>query len=80
VFARRVLETDEVDAWKVVGEEDWEEKRRQEMIGVNPRFVLRQWVLEEVIADMEKLGTEGINEARVKLNNILEVNCAGLAG
>jgi uncharacterized protein YdiU (UPF0061 family) len=31
----------------------WVEKRRRAMRGANPRFVLRQWVLEEVIKKVE---------------------------
>lgn len=38
---------------------EWEEKRMREMRGKNPRFVLRQWVLEEVIKKVEDDSKEG---------------------
>jgi len=34
--------------------EDWEGRREEEMRGANPRFVLRQWVLEEVIKRVDE--------------------------
>lgn len=52
------------------------------MLGVNPRFVLRQWVLEELIAGMTKdlkVDTENGREgARSKLANILKVSFGSL--
>jgi serine/tyrosine/threonine adenylyltransferase len=42
----------EADTWASEGD-TWVEKRREEMRGANPRFVLRQWVLEEVIKKVE---------------------------
>ena len=75
LYAQRVLDSDEVSAWSEgVEEGEWESARRRAMEGVNPRFVLRQWVLEELIADMEKAGTENIQEARVKLARVLDVS------
>ena len=48
-------------AQRIEGErEDWKEAedidvcRKKEMKGVNPRFVLRQWLLEEVIERVER--------------------------
>lgn len=38
---------------------EWEERRMREMRGKNPRFVLRQWVLEEVIKKVEDDSNEG---------------------
>ena len=40
----------------------------------NPRFVLRQWVLEETIAKLEVTGVEGIKEGRAVLAKILDVS------
>jgi uncharacterized protein YdiU (UPF0061 family) len=74
VYSRRIKGDEEVAAWG--GAEGWEEKRKGEMLSVNPRFVLRQWVLEELIADLEKLGVEGIVEGRKALSRVLEVSCA----
>ncbi|WVQ79670.1 hypothetical protein IAT38_001770 [Cryptococcus sp. DSM 104549] len=51
VYAERVRADEEVAAWG--GGEEWETTRREEMLATNPRFVLRQWVLEEVIGKME---------------------------
>jgi len=47
----------------------WLEKRRQAMRDANPRFVLRQWVLEEVIKQVEKDWKTG----RRVLAKVLEV-------
>ena len=38
---------------------DVDNKREQEMKNVNPRFVLRQWVLEEVIGKVERDSDSG---------------------
>lgn len=80
-YASRAQEQDEQDAWAAVeapGVSDWQAKRTHVMKAVNPRFVLRQWVLEECIKEMEDaLGAEfedeGIRTARAKLGKILHV-------
>ncbi|KAH9481619.1 Protein adenylyltransferase SelO, mitochondrial [Psilocybe cubensis] len=43
----------------VSGEAAIDAEREKEMKGVNPRFVLRQWVLEEVISRVERDSTSG---------------------
>lgn len=48
--------------WEAAGDK-WEEKRSAEMRAVNPRFVLRQWLLEETIKKLE----HGQGHARRKL-------------
>ncbi|KAG7562936.1 hypothetical protein FFLO_01626 [Filobasidium floriforme] len=48
--------------WESAGDK-WEESRSAEMRGVNPRFVLRQWLLEETIKKLE----HGSGLARRKL-------------
>jgi len=73
LYAARVNDEAEVDAWKAEGEE-WEAKRKQAMEGVNPRFVLRQWVLEELIAELEGTGVKGIKDGRAKLARVLDVS------
>jgi uncharacterized protein YdiU (UPF0061 family) len=55
------------------GGEDWEEYRCAEMRKVNPRFVLRQWVLEETIKKLEE--GEGLERRRV-LAHVLKVRYA----
>lgn len=67
LYAQRVL------AEEAIWEGDWT-KRREAMQSANPRFVLRQWVLEELIADLEKAGMENIQEARRKLARVLDVS------
>jgi hypothetical protein len=58
----------------------WEEKRRTVMARTNPRFVLRQWVLEELIAELTALGVgdqageEEYAEARKRLARVLDVS------
>jgi uncharacterized protein YdiU (UPF0061 family) len=69
----------EVEAWlekyaaRLVGKTaagvEVETKRREEMKEWNPRFVLRQWVLEEIIKKVER--TEA--DSRSELNHILKV-------
>ncbi|WWC89011.1 uncharacterized protein L201_003928 [Kwoniella dendrophila CBS 6074] len=45
-------------------EEDWENIREKEMKSVNPRFILRQWILEETIGKMEKALTKPYLDAK----------------
>ena len=56
----------------------WAVKRKEGMLVANPRFVLRQWVLEELIKDMDDaLGSgdeQGRREARRRLNGVLQVS------
>lgn len=49
-YSERILS--EGDLWK--DETDAELVREKAALGANPRFVLRQWVLEEVIKKVEK--------------------------
>lgn len=58
----------------VDGDGGWEAKRERGMTMVNPRFVLRQWVLEEIIAKLEESGVEDIVEGRKVLARILDVS------
>ncbi len=90
VYAKRAQLPAEVDAWtstelslaeddiRLYGEwstdGEWEGKREAAVKRINPRFVLRQWVLEETIAELERTGVEGIQEGRRTLARILDVN------
>jgi len=59
---------------KLDGEgQGWEEKREVEMLRSNPAFVLRQWVLEELISKLEETGVDGIEEGRRELARVLDV-------
>ncbi|CAE6513702.1 unnamed protein product [Rhizoctonia solani] len=51
-FAVRIVEDLEEAKWSL-------DEREKSMRGVNPRFVLRQWVLEEVIAAVDKDNVAG---------------------
>ncbi|CAE6443718.1 hypothetical protein ACGC1H_002514 [Rhizoctonia solani] len=51
-FAVRIAEDQETAGWSL-------DEREKSMRGVNPRFVLRQWVLEEVIAAVDKDNVAG---------------------
>jgi len=51
-YASRISK--EREDWGGNSQEEVDALREKEMNGVNPRFVLRQWVLEEVIAKVEK--------------------------
>ena len=79
IYAARVVQEEEVQAWSNTSGADggWVESRRAAMEGVNPRFVLRQWVLEELIAQLEGTGVEGIEEGRAKLARVLDVSGHG---
>jgi uncharacterized protein YdiU (UPF0061 family) len=70
-YARRSREHAEIET---LGDGDRVAQRRGGMDAVNPRFVLRQWVLEELIADLESAGTEDIQGARRKLARVLDVS------
>ena len=61
------IETDK-DEWASHGDM-WLERRGQAMRGANPRFVLRQWVLEEVITKVDRDWQTG----RRVLAKVLEV-------
>ena len=59
----------EREEWSSTSQEEIDALREKEMNRVNPRFVLRQWVLEEVIAKVEKDALSG----RRILAKVLEV-------
>ena len=61
--------SEERKEWGSQSQEEIDALRKKEMDGVNPRFVLRQWVLEEVIAKVEKDAMSG----RRILAKVLEV-------
>ncbi|KAG9093784.1 hypothetical protein FS749_013736 [Ceratobasidium sp. UAMH 11750] len=63
-YAVRILE-DRDEAWTEVDLAD----RERRMRAVNPRFVLRQWVLEEVIADLD----EDMEKGRSVLVKVLDM-------
>lgn len=85
-FAERVQQEQEVAAWSEAdvapsdrgvdldSEGGWEDKRQAEMLRSNPNFVLRQWVLEELIAKLEETGVERIEEGRMALAKVLDVS------
>lgn len=64
-YAERV--ESEKDLW--TGDESVDLQRERAIRGANPRFVLRQWVLEEVIKKVEKDSTSG----RRVLRKVLQV-------
>ena len=66
-YSDRILE--EREEWGSISQEEVDALREEEMNRVNPRFVLRQWVLEEVIAKVEKDAVSG----RRLLAKVLEV-------
>ena len=66
-YSNRIFE--ERGEWGSSSQEEVDAVREKEMNGVNPRFVLRQWVLEEVIAKVEK---DAVGGRRI-LAKVLEV-------
>ncbi|KLT45391.1 UPF0061-domain-containing protein [Cutaneotrichosporon oleaginosum] len=75
VYAARATEDAEVKTWtKEAGDGKWEAARTVAMRKVNPRFILRQWVLEEVIATMDKaLKDADVPTARRALALVLDL-------
>lgn len=88
-FKDRISSSEEVDAWSSAhiaqsergieyttstSEGEWEKKREVEMLRHNPKFVLRQWVLEELISKLEETGVERIQEGRKELARVLDVS------
>ncbi|KAF9048545.1 hypothetical protein BJ165DRAFT_1460470 [Panaeolus papilionaceus] len=51
-YASRI--NDDRSEWSEVPDDKIDDARKAEMLGVNPRFVLRQWVLEDVIRRVER--------------------------
>lgn len=73
VYAARAGCEAEVAGWNSDGTA-WEEARAAAMRKVNPRFVLRQWVLEEVIRTMDAaLKSEDVPTARRALALVLDL-------
>lgn len=83
-YCERVSSEEEKTAWTeshvekdvkgvVLEGEGWEDKREVEMLRVNPKFILRQWVLEELIGKLESTGTDRIEEGRRELARVLDV-------
>jgi len=83
-YCERVSSEEEKTAWEEshvekdvkgvrLDGEGWEEKRQVEMLRVNPKFILRQWVLEELIGKLESTGTDRIEEGRRELARVLDV-------
>lgn len=68
-YANRIQ--DEYDEWKIEPSNDIDATRRAFMKSVNPRFVLRQWVLEEVISKVERDTGSG----RRVLAKVLQMAC-----
>jgi hypothetical protein len=83
-YRGRISQPEEISAWETaevekerkglkLDGEGWEEKREVEMLRSNPAFVLRQWVLEELISKLEETGVDGIEEGRRELARVLDV-------
>jgi uncharacterized protein YdiU (UPF0061 family) len=83
-YCGRISQPEEISAWETAEVEEqrkglkldgqgWEEKREVEMLRSNPAFVLRQWVLEELISKLEETGVDGIEEGRKELARVLDV-------
>lgn len=56
-YSNRILE--EREEWGPISQEEVDALREKEMDEVNPRFILRQWVLEEVITKVEEDSVSG---------------------
>ncbi|KAG5718650.1 UPF0061 protein C20G4.05c [Termitomyces sp. T112] len=65
VYAARIGREEERALWT----SEVDEERERAMRGVNPRFVLRQWVLEEVIKKVE----EDVHRGRRMLGKVMQM-------
>ena len=65
--------SEERGEWGKNSQDEIDALREKQMNGVNPRFVLRQWVLEEVIGKVEKDAVSG----RRVLSKVLKVRRFG---
>jgi hypothetical protein len=84
-YCKRIQQPEEITAWEESEIEEerngiivergvgWEEKREVAMLRSNPAFVLRQWVLEELIGKLEETGVDRIEEGRKELARVLDV-------
>lgn len=77
-YSIRVLSEESSWSSEMPAGNDWLSTREESMKSYNPRFVLRQWVLEELIAKCDKnqseeRGEAGLTESRALLAKILEV-------
>ncbi|BEJ16378.1 hypothetical protein CspHIS471_0509830 [Cutaneotrichosporon sp. HIS471] len=75
VYATRAAQDSEVEGWKKDAPDGkWEVARTAAMRKVNPRFILRQWVLEEVISTMDSaLKDADVPTARRALALVLDI-------
>ncbi|WVQ99689.1 hypothetical protein IAU59_006828 [Kwoniella sp. CBS 9459] len=64
VYANRASSDEEKASYGIAEAVEFEQAREKAMKSVNPRFVLRQWVLEETIAKMEQALTHPYIEAQ----------------
>lgn len=64
IYAKRANLEDEKSAWDST--DDWEPARAADMRKRNPTFVLRQWILEELLGKMEKALTDPYKAALSK--------------
>jgi uncharacterized protein YdiU (UPF0061 family) len=69
-FSIRIEEDKTSSTETAEGSEGWHAQRTKEVLDANPRFILRQWVLEEVIAKVEADPVSG----RTILAKVLEVS------
>ncbi|KAF9263247.1 UPF0061-domain-containing protein [Marasmius fiardii PR-910] len=69
-YKERILS--ERELWTGEGEEEWEKLRVSETKRANPRFVLRQWVLEEVIKKVET----DVDNGKTVLGKVLQMACS----
>lgn len=64
IYAKRANLEDEKSAWGST--DDWESARASDMRKRNPTFVLRQWILEELLGKMEEALTDPYKAAQSK--------------
>lgn len=64
MYAKRANLEDEKFAWGTT--DDWEPARAANMRKRNPTFVLRQWILEELLGKMEEALTDPYKAAQSK--------------
>jgi serine/tyrosine/threonine adenylyltransferase len=75
IYATRI--NDEFAEWTAGANADINNQREQEMKNVNPRFVLRQWLLEEVISKVERDSDSG-KRVLAKVMHVSKDRTAGM--
>lgn len=74
IYSERIRREKDAGVWEG---DDFDSKREQAMKKANPRFILRQWVLEEIIKRVQDDSTTG-KRALAKLHEVCSLRMYGI--